>query len=65
MKPSTAMWRIPIGLQLAPSGLMILLLPLIKESPRWLISKGRNEQALANLAWGELGQSCSAPAESD
>lgn len=30
---------------------MIILLPFIKESPRWLVSKGKNELALANLAW--------------
>ena len=30
---------------------MLMLLPIIRESPRWLISKGRDEQALANLAW--------------
>jgi hypothetical protein len=42
---------IPLGFQIAPAALMIILLPFIKESPRWLISKGKNELALANLAW--------------
>ncbi|CED83916.1 sugar transporter [Phaffia rhodozyma] len=47
----SATWRIPIAFQLVPCGLMLILLPLIKESPRWLILKGRNDEALANLAW--------------
>ncbi|KAL7412364.1 putative high-affinity glucose transporter of the major facilitator superfamily [Mrakia frigida] len=51
MKSSSASWRIPIAFQIVPSGLMILLLPLIKESPRWLVSRGRDDEALANLAW--------------
>lgn len=30
---------------------MMLLVPFIKESPRWLATKHREEQALKNLAW--------------
>lgn len=30
---------------------MIILLPFIKESPRWLLTKGKKDLALANLAW--------------
>jgi hypothetical protein len=30
---------------------MMMLLPLIKESPRWLATKHREEAALKNLAW--------------
>jgi len=30
---------------------MILLLPLIRESPRWLVSEDRRTEGLANLAW--------------
>jgi sugar porter (SP) family MFS transporter len=48
---SSKQWRISVGFQLVPVGLMICLLPFIKESPRWLASKGRNSEALANLAW--------------
>jgi hypothetical protein len=44
-------WRVPIGFQLVPVGLMMMLLPLIKESPRWLATKHREEAALKNLAW--------------
>lgn len=44
-------WRIPIGFQLVPVGIMFLLLPFLKESPRWLATKHRDEEALKNLAW--------------
>lgn len=53
MDPSVGakQWRIPIGFQLVPVGLMMLLLPLLRESPRWLAVKHRDDKALANLAW--------------
>ncbi|KAJ3766961.1 sugar transporter [Lentinula raphanica] len=44
-------WRIPFGLQLVPAGLMALGLLTIKESPRFLASVGRNNEALSNLAY--------------
>ncbi|WVO14911.1 hypothetical protein L204_102551 [Cryptococcus depauperatus] len=44
-------WRIPIGFQLVPVGFMVVLLPLLKESPRWLATKHRDDQALKHLAW--------------
>lgn len=44
-------WRIPIGFQLVPVGLMMMLLPLLRESPRWLAVKHRDEEAITNLAW--------------
>jgi hypothetical protein len=47
---STWAWRIPSLLQAAPSVLCMIILFFIPESPRWLISKGRNEEALEVLA---------------
>ncbi|WVQ80303.1 hypothetical protein IAT38_002408 [Cryptococcus sp. DSM 104549] len=44
-------WRIPIGFQLVPVGIMVILLPLLKESPRWLATKHKDDRAIANLAW--------------
>ncbi|BEI86383.1 hypothetical protein CcaverHIS002_0606700 [Cutaneotrichosporon cavernicola] len=44
-------WRIPIGFQIVPVGIMMLLLPFLRESPRWLAIKHRDEEALTSLAW--------------
>ncbi|KAK2801603.1 hypothetical protein FQN50_007664 [Emmonsiellopsis sp. PD_5] len=42
-------WRLPSILQAAPSLIQIGFIFFIPESPRWLISKGRNDEALAIL----------------
>jgi MFS transporter, SP family, arabinose:H+ symporter len=39
-------WRWMLGVQIFPALLYLLLLSLIPESPRWLVIKGRDEQAL-------------------
>ncbi|RAO73889.1 uncharacterized protein BHQ10_009901 [Talaromyces amestolkiae] len=44
-------WRIPVGIQLIPVGLLLIFMPFMIESPRWLASKNRNELAIKNLAW--------------
>ncbi|RAL14472.1 sugar porter family MFS transporter [Aspergillus homomorphus CBS 101889] len=51
IKPSTKQWRIPVAIQLIPGGLMLMGLFFLKESPRWLSSKGRYEEALSSLAY--------------
>jgi len=43
-------WRIPSLLQAVPSGLQIVFIFLIPESPRWLISKDRTDEAYQVLA---------------
>ncbi|PFH49901.1 hypothetical protein AMATHDRAFT_86125 [Amanita thiersii Skay4041] len=48
---STWSWRIPSLLQALPSVLQILLIFFVPESPRWLVSKGREQQALRTLAY--------------
>ncbi|WP_319232103.1 sugar porter family MFS transporter [Draconibacterium orientale] len=40
-------WRWMIGVEVIPATLFFLLLNLVPESPRWLINKGRNDEALA------------------
>lgn len=43
-------WKLPSLLQSAPSFVQVLLVFLLPESPRWLMSRGKDEQALRILA---------------
>jgi MFS family permease len=43
-------WRLPSLLQSAPSFVQLLLVILLPESPRWLMSRGKDERALEILA---------------
>lgn len=42
-------WLIAVAMQFIPALLLIGLVPLTPESPRWLIQHGRHEQAAVNL----------------
>ncbi|CCM04885.1 uncharacterized protein FIBRA_07081 [Fibroporia radiculosa] len=48
---TTWSWRIPSILQGLPSAFQFFLVLLAPESPRWLISKGKDAQALKTLAY--------------
>lgn len=46
---STWSWRLPSLLQFLPSLLAAVIVPFVPESPRWLISRERDEEALEVL----------------
>lgn len=50
-KNNSAQWRIPFALQFIPSVLCIISIPFMIESPRWLLTKGRVDDARKALAW--------------
>lgn len=47
---SKTQWLIPFGLQFAPGTLLIILMFLQPESPRWLLKAGRDDAAAAVLS---------------
>ncbi|KUJ07863.1 hexose transporter-like protein [Mollisia scopiformis] len=47
--PNDWSWRIPSLLQMCPSLLQIVFIFMLPESPRWLISRDRSEEAFAIL----------------
>lgn len=48
---STWAWRLPSALQGLFSIICIIILPFIPESPRWLIYRGRNAEAMKIIAY--------------
>ncbi|KAH9908867.1 general substrate transporter [Xylariomycetidae sp. FL2044] len=51
LAPSHSQWLIPFAVQLIPGGLLFFGALWIRESPRWLFSAGKRDQAMANLCW--------------
>ncbi|CUM56705.1 unnamed protein product [Debaryomyces tyrocola] len=49
--PSKTQWFIPFAVQLIPSGIFFAGSVIMKESPRWLYSVGKHDQAIKNLKW--------------
>lgn len=47
---SNAAWRVPIGIQMVPTIALFCVMWILPESPRWLLLKGRNLDALQVLA---------------
>lgn len=47
---SNAAWRTPLGLQMLPTAALFTMMWFLPESPRWLVQKGREDEALEVLA---------------
>ncbi|KAG0699777.1 general substrate transporter [Suillus ampliporus] len=47
---SSAQWRVPIALQLVFEIIMVSCIGLLPESPRWLVKRGRNAEAMAVIS---------------
>lgn len=47
---SNAAWRTPLGLQMLPTAALFTMMWFLPESPRWLVQKGREAEALEVLA---------------
>ncbi|RFU81643.1 mfs quinate transporter [Trichoderma arundinaceum] len=50
LRPSRAQYRIVLCVPLIPTGIALIFSFFIKDTPRWLASKGRNEEALLVLS---------------
>jgi MFS family permease len=50
LEPSSIAWRFPIAFQIILAVFILIAIPGLPESPRWLILKGRDEDALDVLA---------------
>lgn len=48
---TTTQWRIPVGLQLVPGGVLGLGMIFVKESTRWFAKQGRHQDAMDSLVW--------------
>jgi MFS family permease len=50
LEPSSIAWRFPIGFQIILAIFILVAIPGLPESPRWLVLKGRDDDALDVLA---------------
>ncbi|KAE8137633.1 general substrate transporter [Aspergillus pseudotamarii] len=53
---ATKQWQIALGLQLLPSTLLLLGMCTVKESARWLATKGKKDKAWESLKWVRGGE---------
>ncbi|GAO47268.1 hypothetical protein G7K_1478-t1 [Saitoella complicata NRRL Y-17804] len=51
MEISHIQWLIPFIVQIIPGAIMLIGSFWLRESPRWLLNRGRSEEAIRNLCW--------------
>ncbi|KAK4180981.1 general substrate transporter [Triangularia setosa] len=51
LAPTRKQWLIPFAVQLIPAGMLLIGIFWLKESPRWLFSNGKKEEAMKVLCW--------------
>ncbi|GAK67192.1 quinate permease [Moesziomyces antarcticus] len=51
LPPSVKQWRIPFAVQLIPGGMFMIGTFFLVESPRWLLQRGRVEEAREKLSY--------------
>lgn len=56
-------WQVPIALQMVPASILATSLIFLPESVRWLVKRGRIDEAWASLRWVRGGDSPEARAE--
>ncbi|KAF5987537.1 monosaccharide transporter [Fusarium bulbicola] len=44
-------WHVPVAIQFVPASLLLIFMIPMIESPRWLVSKGKLQEARKNLSW--------------
>ena len=49
LEPSSIAWRFPIAFQIILALFILVMIPGLPESPRWLVLKGREDEALEVL----------------
>lgn len=47
---NSAQWRVSLGIQIIPAAILVLLILLFPESPRWFIGRGKPDEGLRTLA---------------
>ncbi|OUM63888.1 hypothetical protein PIROE2DRAFT_20612 [Piromyces sp. E2] len=50
-KDMNAQWRVAVGAQMIPATLYLIFVWFLKETPRFLLMKNRDEEAIKNLAY--------------
>ncbi|KAG2174486.1 hypothetical protein INT44_006749 [Umbelopsis vinacea] len=50
LSPSSSQWKIPLGLQIVPGAILVIGIPFMPESLRWLAIRDKNEQCRKTIA---------------